>query len=328
MEMQERAEPSLEADEVLIEVKAVGVCGSELSGYLGHNSLRVPPLVMGHEFAGKIVAVGSGVRDLSVADNVIVNPLVTCGQCVMCKQGRNNLCLQRQLVGAHRPGAFAEKVAVPAKNCSVLPVNLDFTGGSLAEPLACGVRTAELAAIKGNDRVLVIGAGAIGLMCIAAVKEASGNVVLISDIHAGRLETALSWGAENTLDSREGDVVAKTKSLTDGLGVDVVIDAVGSTQTRQTAIQSVRVGGTVIVIGLHEADSVLAINDMVRREITLMGSFAYTKANFTKAINMLAAGKIKVSEDWLEHRHLSDCAVTFAELVDKPPAVSKIVLRP
>jgi L-iditol 2-dehydrogenase len=107
-----------------------------------------------------------------------------------------------------------------------------------------------------------------------------------------------------------------------------VIDAVGSTQTRQVSIQSARVGGTVVMIGLHEAESTLPANDMVRREITLIGSFAYTRANFARAIDMLAAGKVKVSEDWLEHRHLSDCAATFAELVDNPPAVSKIVLHP
>jgi threonine dehydrogenase-like Zn-dependent dehydrogenase len=328
MEAQEVDTPSPAPREALLRVAAVGICGSELSGYLGQNSLRVPPLIMGHEFAGEVVACGEQVEGLRVGDAVLVNPLSGCGACQFCRQGLENLCPQRQLVGVHRPGAFAELVAVPAANCFRLPAGVTPTGGSLAEPLACGVRAARLAGVAAGSRVLVLGAGPIGLMCMAAARRVGGEVVLAADVNAGRLATAARWGAGATCNARERNPAELARQSTGGLGVDVAIDAVGSDSTRRAAIEAVRPGGTVVFIGLHEAESPIQANHLVRSEIRVVGSFAYTQADFAEAVAMLADGAVRPAPDWLAERPLDACADSFAELIDAPPDIAKIVLRP
>jgi threonine dehydrogenase-like Zn-dependent dehydrogenase len=328
MELQDVPSPAPGKGEVVVRVGAVGVCGSELSGYLGQSSLRIPPLVMGHEFAGEFAALGEGAARVCVGDAVIVNPLITCGDCALCRRGLENLCARRQIVGVHRPGAFAELVAVPEKNCIPLPAELSPVAGSLAEPRACGVRAARLGGVAAGSQVLVLGAGAIGLMCIAAVRKAGGAATLAADVNPGRLATAAVWGAQAVCDARVDDPAEVARRLTGGAGVDVAIDAVGSTATRRAAVKAVRAGGTVVLIGLHEAESPLEANYVVRSEIHVTGSFAYTRADFEGAVSMLAAGKVQPAAAWLEERGLAACAGAFAQLIDAPPAVAKIVLRP
>lgn len=328
MNYEDVAQPEPQRGQVLLRVQAVGICGSELSGYLGHNSLRVPPLIMGHEFAGEVVSLGVGVTKLQVNDMVTVNPLITCGQCVLCRQGRENLCIERQLIGAHCPGAFAQYVAVPAANCTVLPGTLTSTAGSLAEPLACSVRATYMADVKAGSRVVILGAGAIGLLGIAAVRAAGGEVILTAEVNPKRLPSAEEWGAQTTVDARKEDPAQLTRTLTEGLGADVVIDAVGSTVTRQTAVEALRPGGVAVFVGLHEPTSTFPANHLVRSEIRLVGSFGYTKADFASAVELLAAGIVQPATQWLEERALSACADSFVELVDRSPAYAKIVLRP
>lgn len=328
MHVREAPRPEPAAQEVVVKVDAAGICGSDMSGYLGHNSLRVPPLVMGHELAGRVTAVGEGVTAPRVGDLVAVNPLIACGECALCRRGLENLCPRREIVGIHRPGAFAEWVAVPAANCVTLPRGVDAVTGSLAEPLACGVRAVRIGGVVQGSRVLVVGAGTIGLMAIAAVRSAGGAVVLASDVHPGRLATAAAWGAARTCDARSTDSAALARQLTGDLGVDVAIDAVGSGVTRRAAIRAARPGGTVVFVGLHEAESPVEANHIVRSEIHISGSFAYTSVDFARALDMLIAGEVYPSPAWLEERALEACGASFAELIDTPPAVAKIVLRP
>ena len=328
MELRDLADPAPAADEVLLRVGAVGICGSELSGYLGQNSLRVPPLVMGHEFAGSVVARGANVRGLAPGDQVIVNPLISCGECQLCRGGLENLCPRRQIVGAHRPGAFAELVAVPAAGCTRLPDSLAAVAGSLAEPLACGVRAARVGGVASGTSVAIFGAGPIGLMCISACRRAGGEVRLAVDTNDARLATAASWGAMATCNPREDDPAATARRESGGLGVDVAIDAVGASATRRAAVEAVRPGGVVVFLGLHEAESAVQANHVVRNEVRVAGSFAYTPVEFAEAVGMLTAGDVRASSDWIEERPLAACADAFAQLIDAPPAAAKIVLRP
>jgi threonine dehydrogenase-like Zn-dependent dehydrogenase len=328
MELQNEPEPQPQAGEVVLRVDAVGICGSELSGYLGQNSLRVPPLVMGHEFAGTVAEVGANVSGLQIGDRVTVNPLSGCGECALCQLGLENLCPKRQIVGIHRPGAFAELVAVPTANCTSMPEGISQVAGSLAEPLGCGVRAARVGGVASGSRVLVLGAGTIGLMCIAAARKAGGSVTLAADPNAGRLQTASQWGAENLCDTRSADPAEVSRDLTAGLGVDVAIDAVGTDTTRRVAVRAVRPGGAVVLVGLHVAESPFEANYIVRSEIRVAGSFAYTPADFAAAVALLAAGDVKPGTSWLQERDLEECGDSFAELIDNPPPISKIVLRP
>ena len=330
-DMVQRAEPVPKPaeGEVLISVGAVGICGSELSGFLGHNSLRVPPLIMGHECAGLVVqAIGGRFATgeaAMVGARVTFNPLVVCGNCDRCSSGRSNLCRRRQLVGAHRPGGFAQYVAIPARQCYHLPESLSLVAGSLAEPLACSIRAVALTEVKPEERLLILGAGPIGLCAVAAARARGVEQILVSDVVPQRLEIARHWGASDVINAREQDVVAFVQERYPG-GVDCVIDAVGATPVRTQAIRAVVPGGRVVFIGLHDEESVLPANYLIRQEITVMGTFAYTDDNFTQAIDLLVRGVVEPNADWLEERPLSDGPSAFAELVDGKAKAAKIVL--
>jgi threonine dehydrogenase-like Zn-dependent dehydrogenase len=268
------------------------------------------------------------VTALGLGDQVIVNPLIGCGACELCRSGYENLCPQRQLVGAHRPGAFAELVAVPAASCLPTPAQLSPVNGSLAEPLACGVRAARIGGVARGSSVVIFGAGPIGLMCISACRRAGGEVRLVTDLYAGRLATAARWGALGVCNAREEDSVAVARRVAGGLGADVAIDAVGTTATRRAAIEAVRPGGVVVLLGVHDAESTMQVNAVVRGEVRVVGSFAYTMADFVEAVAMLGRSEVRAEDDWLEERPLDACAASFAQLIDAPPDIAKIVLRP
>jgi 2-desacetyl-2-hydroxyethyl bacteriochlorophyllide A dehydrogenase len=330
-DMVQRAEPlpRLADGEVLVAVGAVGICGSELSGFLGHNSLRIPPLIMGHECAGRIVETTTGTlatgQQARVGTRVTFNPLVVCGTCDRCRAGRTNLCRRRQLVGAHRPGAFAQYVAVPARQCYALPDHLSLVAGSLAEPLACSIHAVAQAFVQPKQSLLVLGAGPIGLCAVAAARTQGVEQIIVSDVAPQRLAVAQRWGARTVINPREQDIVAVLQEHYPG-GVDSVIDAVGATAVRQQAIQSVVPGGHVVLIGLHDEESMFPANYLVRQEIALIGSFAYTEADFAQAVELLVRGVVQPSADWLEERPLSDGPTAFAELVDGRAKAAKIVL--
>ena len=330
-DMVQRSEPmpKLAEGEVLISVGAIGICGSELSGFLGHNSLRVPPLIMGHECAGQVVQVTDGNfatgESATVGARVTVNPLVVCGTCDRCSSGKSNLCRHRQLVGAHRPGAFAQYVAVPARQCYPLPESLSLVAGSLAEPLACSIRAVALSGVQPQESLLILGAGPIGLCAVAAARAQGVEQIIVSDIAPQRLKMARHWGASDIVNAREQDVVAFVQDRFPG-GVDRVIDAVGATSVRIQAIRAVVPGGRVVFIGLHDEESVLPANYVIRQEITVTGSFAYVDNDFEQAVDLLIHGVLQPSVDWLEERPLSEGPAAFAELVDGKAKVAKIVL--
>jgi threonine dehydrogenase-like Zn-dependent dehydrogenase len=330
MEMQQAAIPQLHTGEVLIAVRAAGICGSELSGYLGQNSLRVPPLVMGHEAAGEVIQSAGGTfadgSPAHIGTRVTFNPLVTCGECDRCHVGLTNLCRQRQLIGAHRPGAFAQFVAVPAAQCHPLPANLSDTIASLTEPLACSLRAVKLTQVQPDQSLLILGAGPIGLFALIAARAEGIKRVYVSDLSESRLAVARQWGATETIHVQKQDVQATIQKIMPG-GVDTVIDAVGANVTRAQAVQAVVPGGTVVFIGLHDETSSLATNYLVRQEITIRGSFSYDQSDFKRAFDLLAQGLLQPGTEWLEERPLAAGPSSFAQLVDGQVTATKIVLR-
>lgn len=312
--------------EVRVRVEAVGICGSELSGYLGQNALRVPPLVMGHEFAGVVEAVGpvgasSGVgfppgppAAVGVGARVAVNPLLSCGQCRACHADRANLCAERALVGAHRPGAFADHVVVPAAACHPIPDDLPFVMAALVEPLACAVRATRLAGIEPGGRVRVLGAGPIGLLCALVARHAGASEVTIHDPNRTRAAVASSWGVDAP------DAAPQPAGA--------VIDAVGLESTRLQAVAALERGGTAVFVGLHQPTAAFDGNDLVRDEKVVRGCFAYSPDDFARALTLLAGGTVPAAGDWLSERPLAEGKAAFDELIDTRPNVVKIVLRP
>ncbi len=311
--------------EVLLRVEAVGICGSELSGYLGENSLRRPPLVMGHEFVASVAALGPG-AGAAVGARVVVNPLLPCGACPACRRGQRHLCAERRIVGAARPGAFADAVAVPASACHEVAGDLPAPVAALAEPLACAVRAVGHARPEPGSRVLILGAGAIGLLAVAVALRAQPSLLAVADVHAARLGTAGLWGASHLIDGA-GPVAEDARRLAGGEGVDIAVDAVGVAATRRAAVRAVRPGGRVVFVGLHDAESPLPCNEIVRGEVEVRGSFCYSEADFEAALAMLARGTLRQGP-WIEERPLEEGPQAFDDLLRGAVGASKVILRP
>ncbi len=330
MTMREQAQPTPQPGEALVRVVYVGICGSELSGYLGHNALRVPPLVMGHEFAGELVALGAEAAaqhpELALGQLVTANPLTYCGTCLWCRRGVNQLCATRKLIGAHRPGAYAQYVTAPINVVTALPAGMSPRIGALTEPAAVAVRIGELAGDVQGEAALIIGAGPIGLLSLQVLRALGAGPVFIADLDPERLAMGAALGGE-PLDPRTADVPKVVRAATNGVGVPVSLDAVGAAITRANCVSATRSGGTVILSGLHEESSVMPAAEIIRREIVVRGSFAYTPANFAAALAQLAAGQLTL-DPWIIEAPLSEGGHWFDRLIDAPGAVSKVLLVP
>jgi len=304
MTVEERPDPEDPGPgELILQPEAVGICGSEVEGYLGHMGNRTPPLVMGHEFAGKVVAVGPGAEHLD-GQRVTVNPLSGCGDCRLCREGHNNLCHDRVLVGVHVPGAFADFVKVRAQDARLLPDGISSRVGALMEPLANGVHAVRLAP-QGARRTVVIGAGTIGLVTLqAALLEGLPEVQVVEPQEIRRAR-ALSLGASAT-EPEPGSA-------------DLVLDAVGAEATRQLGLELLRPGGTMVCIGLANDTTKLGFHDIVRSQHRIQGSYAYTMPDFEQAHEWLVSGQAKLGDDLTAVRPLEDGPDAFARLAEGPP---------
>ncbi|MGC8486664.1 MAG: alcohol dehydrogenase catalytic domain-containing protein [Clostridia bacterium] len=324
MRMGEREEPVARPGWVVMRVGAVGICGSELGAYLGHNELRVPPLVMGHEWAGEVVAVGSTADEPLIGRTMTANPLISCGQCRACRRGERQLCPERRIIGIDYPGAFAERVAVPVTALHPVP---DVEAGALVEPLACAVRAVEQGRVRPGDAVLVFGAGVIGLFAAFMAQRAGAGPVAVVDPNQTRLARAGVFGASALFNPREVDVPEALRAAVPD-GFDVAIDAVGSLDTRRAAVDSARRGGRVVFIGLHEPGAALPGNRMVRDEVSVTGSFCYLDENFRVAAEMAAGGAIPDRAGWCAVRPLDAGQEAFLEQARGLAPFSKILLTP
>ncbi|TDG00099.1 alcohol dehydrogenase catalytic domain-containing protein [Paenibacillus piri] len=327
MEIQEGVEPVMAEEEVLLKVDAVGICGSELEGYLGHNSLRVPPLVMGHEFSGTIAGVGSRVQGLKTGQKAVVNPLSSCGRCNSCRKGLVQLCKERSIVGIHRPGAFAEYVNVPAASIHIIPETLNPFRASLTEPLACSLRAVRRAmADHPFANVVVIGAGTIGLLSFLVARILGASRVVVVDMNEARLQTPKRLGAYGTISPAEPGYIGKIRDAMGPSGIDVVIDAVGYQPTRSAAIELVNPGGTVMNIGLGIDQTQLPVNVCIRSEISILHSFCYQAQDFHDALQLLVNGQIDET-GWSEIRPLHEGNQAFQDLLQGSVRNAKIFLK-
>ena len=328
MVLREQPEPTVGSSETLVRVAYVGICGSELSAYLGQNALRVPPLVMGHEFSGEVAALGSEARsqnpDLVEGQRVTVNPLLSCGECIACRSGHQNLCPHRRLIGAARPGAFAEYVSVPARSVVPLPDEVSLRAGALMEPTATAVRIGEMIGPLTGKNALVVGAGAIGLLALDSLRMAGADRRLITDIVPGRLRVGGILGG-TPIDASMVDVAEAVGQATSGRYVHASVDAVGSEITRRQCVLSTSSAGVVILVGLHEERSTLPIAEIIRREISVRGCFAYSPANFDEALSRVTRVESRL-DPWIVEVQLSEGGEWFNRMIDVPGGVVKVLL--
>jgi len=324
MAIEEVPEPTVEPGTVIVRPEAVGICGSEIEGYLGRMGNRTPPLVMGHEFAGTVTEVGEGVDEDLVGREVAVNPLSSDGTCPLCRAGYTNLCPSRKLIGIHSPGGFAEYVLAPVQNVYPLPEGVGARTGALAEPLANGVHAVRLAD-EPVEHAVVIGAGTIGLMCLQAAVLDGIPEVSVVEPHEARRDQALGLGAHAAYASG-AEAREALEEPTEGLGADLVLDAVGAEATRRMAVEELlRPGGCVVFVGLHDDDTTLGFHGVVRGQLDLRGSYAFTAEDYEQALEWLVDGRAGIGE-LPPVLPLEEGPNAFAELVRGPSEQIKVFL--
>jgi L-iditol 2-dehydrogenase len=331
LEIAEVPTPAVVAGEVLIRVGACGICGSDVHGYDGSSGRRIPPIVMGHEAAGRIAAVGAGVTGLAEGDRVTFDSTIYCGACEYCRRGEVNLCDHRQVLGVScgdysRAGAFAEFVVVPARVVYKLPESISFAEAAMLEAVAVAIHAVSLAEISAESTALVVGAGTIGVLILQALRAAGCGRVFVSDVDGTRLKMAKELGAEDVLSANE-DTVAQILRRTGGVGVDVAMEAVGRNETVNAAIASVRKGGTVVLVGNISPDVTLPLQKVVTRQIRLQGSCA-SAGEYPEAIALMASGAIRVKPLITAIAPLAEGPQWFERLYAREPNLLKVVLTP
>jgi len=300
-----------------VRIASSGICGSDMHAFLGHDERRPAPLILGHEAAGNIV---SGPRS---GDRVVINPLVTCGECEACRSGRNNLCPTRQIISMPpRPGAFAEYVSMPEQNLVSVPEGVAFDKAALAEPIACGWHAVRLAGKvlhppMQEARCLVIGGGAIGVGAALVLAAHKAGHITVLEPNEARHKVVAGIGA------------FEVQASDDGLPAqfDLVVEAVGYAPTREIASRQAKPGGIIVHIGLGEAEGGLDIRRMTLQEVTFIGTYTYTPADFCDTAQAIFDGRLGAL-DWMDVRPLSDGLQAFRDIRSGQAAAPKIILKP
>ncbi len=313
LEVQDVPKPVPKPNEVLLKVRDVGICGSDLHGYLGKTGRRIPPMTMGHEFSGEVVELGSEVTKFKVGDGVVVQPINFCGECVNCKEGLTNMCLNRLFFGVlEEDGAMAEYVAVPEKLMYKLPEGYSYEFAATAEPYAVAHGAVAKVGDLTDKNVLIIGAGTIGLCILQLVAIQKPKQIFVSDLSDARLATAKRLGADITINPKNEDYLQVISDHTDTIMVDVSIEAVGVQATANQSIKALRFGGTAVWVGMSQKEMEINMQDVVCLARRILGSFNYTHEEFGEVVDLLVSGKLHPED-------LISCVVSLEEAVDMFP---------
>jgi len=324
--------PAPQPGEVLVRVKACGICGSDVHGMDGSTGRRIPPLVMGHEAAGEIAAVGPGVTVWKAGDRVTFDSTVYCGECWFCKRGDVNLCDNRQVLGVscgdyRRQGAFAEYVAVPQRILYRLPDNLTFEQAAMVEAVSVAVHAIARTPNLRDNTAVVVGVGMIGLLVVQALRVAGCKQIIAVDLESDRLQLALRRGATVAFKSDEADLATKIKNLTEGRGADAAFEVVGLSPTLKLAIDCVRKGGSITLVGNLKPQVDLPLQAIVTRQLTLIGTCA-SAGEYPECLDLIASGKINVTEFISATPPLTEGAQWFARLYAGEKGLMKVLLKP
>ena len=328
--------PSYAPDEVLVKVRAAGICGSDVHGMDGSTGRRIPPLVMGHEASGEIAAMGRavdrGAGGYAVGDRVTFDSTLYCRDCSYCRQGKINFCENRRVLGVacdeySRNGAFAEYVTVPARILYRLPDSMSFHEGAMVEPLSIAVHAAAITPIGIGDTALVLGAGVIGLLTLQVLRLAGCTRVFAADIEESRLEKARELGAAETFNSASVSLPDEIIKRSGGLGADAVFDAVGLSETVNTAILCLKKGGTAAIIGNYAPKVDFPLQRLVSRQIRVQGSNA-SAGEYPACIELIRSGRIQLKPLLSKVAPLAEGPLWFDRLYKGGSGLLKVILEP
>ena len=298
-EVRELPDRPLRGDEVLIRVRACGICGTDVHIYHGDegSAAVTPPVVLGHEFAGEIAAVGDQVTALKVADHVTADPNMYCGTCRPCRMGRKQNCQHLRALGVNVNGGFAEFVTAPAAQCFLLDPDVPFDVGAMAEPLACAIHGIDEAGIRPGETVLIIGGGTIGQIMIQLARLSGASTVLLSEPVAMRRQLGLEIGADAAIDPACEDVPARIREITGTEGADVVIECVGNNAAAGQAVSAAGPGATILFFSVPAVGARLALPlfDLYKKELTVKGSMINPDTHL-RAVNLINSGRLQISK--------------------------------
>lgn len=325
--------PTPASGEVLVRIRACGICGSDIHGWDGSTGRRRPPLIMGHEGAGEIVALGPDVQGWSEGDRVTFDSTISCGECAYCRSGQVNLCEARRVVGVapveyRQHGAFAELLAVPARILYPLPETLSFTDAAMVEPVSIAIHAVQRVKISPTDCVVVVGSGMIGLFVIQALRWAGAEQIIAVDLADHRLALARELGATDTLRSDICDVPEEVLRMTEGRGADFAFEVVGVSATLNVALGVLRRGGSAVLVGNLAAKAEFPLQAVVTREISLHGSCA-SAGEYPLCLDLISRGVIRVEPMISAIAPLEEGAEWFQRLSAKDGGkFMKVILTP
>lgn len=325
-------EPEIGAEDVLIRVKACGICGSDVHGMDGSTGRRIPPIIMGHEAAGVIERVGGSVSEWRVGDRVTFDSTIVMRPDFYSQKGLFNLSDYRKVLGVscgeyRQHGAFAEFVAVPQSILYRLPDSLSFERAAMTEPVSVAFHAVNLMTNELNDSAIVVGCGMIGLFVVQALHIKGYGKIIAVDLDASKLDTAIEFGADHAVKADAPDVVDQIHVLTHGRGADAAVEAVGITPTIDLAINGVRKGGKVALVGNLSPKIELPLQAVVTRQITLYGSCA-SAGEYPACLDMIANGRVRVDEMISAVVPLADAAIWFERLYKGEPGLKKVIVTP
>lgn len=325
LRLEDVPEPQPGATDVLLDVRTVGICGSDVHLFRGDHPYRVFPMIYGHEFAATVRSVGEQVTGLEPGTLVVVEPLIACGACYPCRVGRHNCCTTLEVIGVHRNGGLAQSVVVPAQRVYPVPADLDPHVAALCEPFSIGMQAVARGDIRDDDRLVVLGAGPIGLAVLAIAKE-RGAVVAVVDLLASRLELARTFGADVLINGARDDVLHTVLDWTDGDGASVVVEATGNVRAMESSVDLVAAAGRIVLVGVTTKPVTLPGVEWTRKELTILGS-RNNAGRFGDAVQFVTQHRHAVAA-MITQRFAFDAVVQAFTLADtQPDHVCKIVIH-
>lgn len=326
------ADPEIAEDEVLIRVRAVGICGSDVHGQDGSTGRRIPPVIMGHEAAGDVVAVGAGVKHVSVGDAVTFDSTLYCGECFYCRRGEINFCENRRVLGVsadeyRQNGALAEYVAVPERGIYRIPEGVGYEQAAMVEPLSIALHAAEITPHETGEAAVVVGAGMIGVLVVQVLRATGYGPVIAADIDDRKLERAGALGADRVVNTKTDELWPVVAELTEGRGARSAFDAVGLQASFDSAVASVRRGGTVTVIGNFAPRIEVPLQYLVTRQIRVQGSNA-SAGEYPACLELIRRGAVDLDALVSAVAPLSEGAAWFRRLHEGNEGLMKVILKP
>jgi L-iditol 2-dehydrogenase len=327
MPLEDRPDPVAGPGQVVVAIRASGICGSDVHGFGGATGRRRIGVVMGHEAAGDVVEVGPGVSSTSVGDRVVLRSILPCGRCDRCRHGEPNICLDRQGMGMHFDGAYADRIVVDEALIVPLPDALSYEDGSLVEPLAVAMHAVNITPFQLLDFAVIVGAGPIGMLTLLAARQRGAGSIIVTDRDPHRLEVARSLGADHAIDVGRSDPLVAVTEATGGRGADVVFEAVGIAATVQQSIAVARPGGQVTWVGNSAPEVPLPMQQLVTKELTVRGAYGFVD-EFERAVDALAAGRIDAHRLIESVADLGEGEELFRKLAAGSLPAVKVVLTP